>query len=106
MSILIKGMELSKNCYECQFAASYFRPTFASGRKPCSFVCVLTQKALLSTKRNRFCPLVELPPHGRLIDADTLYSTIFIGEQCLYSWDEIEDAIDDAPTIIEAEEGE
>ena len=50
---------------------------------------------------------VPVPPHGELIDRDKFRETMFIGEQCLYSWDEIEDAIDYAPTIIPAsEEGE
>jgi len=46
---------------------------------------------------------VPVPPHGDLIDRDKFRSTVFIGEQCLYSWDELEDAIDYAPTIIPAE---
>ena len=50
---------------------------------------------------------VPVPPHGDLIDRDKFRETMFIGEQCLYSWDEIEDAIDYAPTIIPpSEEGE
>lgn len=50
---------------------------------------------------------VPIPPHGALIDRDKFRETMFIGEQCLYSWDEIEDAIDYAPTVIPAEsEGE
>ena len=46
---------------------------------------------------------VPVPPHGDLIERDKFRETMFIGEQCLYSWDEIEDAIDYAPTIIPAE---
>lgn len=49
---------------------------------------------------------VPVPPHGDLIDRDKFRNTVFIGEQCLYSWDELEDAIDYAPTIIPAEEVE
>lgn len=60
----------------------------------------------LSIPRPSWCPLEEIPPHGDLIDRDKFRSTVFIGEQCLYSWDELEDAIDYAPTVIEAEEGE
>lgn len=50
--------------------------------------------------------VILCPPHGDLIDRDKFRNTVFIGEQCLYSWDELEDAIDYAPTIIPAEEGE
>lgn len=58
----------------------------------------------------RACPLKDLfreailvPDHGDLIERDKLRNIMFIGEQCLYSWDEIEDAIDYAPTIIPAD---
>ena len=53
----------------------------------------------LATRRSD-CPLIPVPDHGRLIDADVLRNVMFIGEQCLFSWDEIQDAIDYAPTII------
>ena len=51
-------------------------------------------------KRHPNCPLIELPPHGRLIDADALKDDGFCDcygcpyERC---------HITDAPTIIEAE---
>ena len=50
------------------------------------------------------CPLVPVPDHGRLIDADEAIAHLFFGEQCLYCWDEIQDAIDATQTIIPAEE--
>ena len=55
------------------------------------------------TARLGDCPITAVPPHGDLIDRDKLRETMFIGEQCLYSWDEIEDAIDFASTIIPAD---
>lgn len=44
-----------------------------------------------------WCPLVELPPHGRLIDADAIqdYNVETFGKRLLI--------IDTAPTVIEAE---
>lgn len=45
MSVLIKGMELPKNCDMCPLA-----DTIICGAQG--------------------CPLIEVPPHGRLIDAD------------------------------------
>ena len=44
-----------------------------------------------------WCPLVELPPHGRLIDADAIqdYNVETFGQRLLI--------IDTAPTVIEAE---
>lgn len=100
MSILIKGVEMPETCYDCPFAAALFRPTHKSGRKPCEYACILTQCALTSTKRNRNCPLAELPPHGRLIDADALDESLGIEDSDIYvHW-----TLESAPTIIEAEE--
>ena len=61
--------------------------------------------------------IVELPPHGRLIDADALakmcqemQSIEWNNKASPYSWsyayESFEGDIDNAPTIIEAEEGE
>ena len=63
------------------------------------------------------CPLVEIPPHGRLIDADELrwcYDNSDVADDVITkeNYDQLKVAvavvrqtIDDAPTIIEAEEG-
>ena len=60
-----------------------------------------------------WCPLIELPPHGRLIDADepiTKISTMMQepdyqheGENWMIGLIMARDAIDDAPTVIKAE---
>lgn len=41
---------------------------------------------------------VQIPPHGRLIDADALMRGVDDGDDVMFVW-----AITDAPTIIEAE---
>lgn len=53
--------------------------------------------------RPSWCPLVPVPPHGRLIDADKLdYSnTDLLGNHIVYMVD-----IEDAPTIIPADKEE
>lgn len=53
-----------------------------------------------NAKRPEDCPLLPIPPHGRLIDADALDSseTDYLGNHFVYLVD-----IDDAPTIIPAE---
>ena len=98
MSILIEGMEMPKNCGICCF------------KDGCEFSVPLTE-------RPSDCPLIEIPPHGRLIDADALMLVIqeYIDE---YGWDvdehgfhsekwcamkETEMAINDAPTVIPAD---
>ena len=95
MSVLIKGMEMPKNCRACRLKMNC---------DDCEgFECVClplhTQIGylddLLTDKRRDDCPLVPVPPHGRLIDADALpYLDI--------EWEDVVDA----PTIIPAEEGE
>lgn len=81
MSVLIKGMELPQNCYECPFEMVEFYD-FEDHVK-----CELTGKLTGINK----CPLVQIPPHGRLIDADALP-------------DRYAEVRDLAPTIIDAEE--
>ena len=64
-------------------------------------------------KRMDKCPLVSIPPHGRLIDADALKERV---TKRLYSsnhgsmaeayYAALIDLIDTAPTIIPEEEGE
>ena len=48
----------------------------------------------------RHCPLVEVPPHGRLIDADELVR-IWTGAKFYGS---IKPIVDARPTVIEAED--
>ena len=81
MSILIKGMEMPKDCIFCPM----FRGAWT--------MCTVLNKTTSVKGRPDDCPLVPVPPHGRLIDADT------INERFL----EVRDL---APTVIEAEEGE
>ena len=102
MSVLVKGMEMPTNCADCPIGNSLccgLMPGVPSLWKEYTI-------AIRTNRRHSRCPLVPVPPHGDLIDRDKFRSTVFIGEQCLYSWDELEDAIDYAPTIIPAEEGE
>lgn len=109
MTILIKGMEMPETCYKCKFALARFDPLPTQKYKRHDFECVLTEKTLTSTKRNRACPLVPVPtPHGRLIDADKLmkvvYSELSYGEEALWAMVFCDGFIGPAPTVIEAEE--
>ena len=97
MSILIPGMEMPKRCKGCQFAG------FGGIRSELS-VCMFTgeSQSILSHERMSKCPLIHVPPHGRLIDADKLdYSkTDLLGDHIVYMVD-----IEDTPTIIPASGG-
>ena len=72
--ILIKGMAMPRSCYDCPLAMQDYTTLFGKNinRTRNSYSCVLTHKAITSTRRNRFCPLVSIPPHGGLIEKGTL----------------------------------
>ncbi len=117
MSILIRGAKMPKSCIECLSTLGLFSKT-----------CPISDDSNIDVEfaKNHIydgCPLVEVPPHGRLIDADKLDLTL----RCMYkSDDNIEgigytdeemalynEAIGDVrnvmrgkPTVIESEEEE
>ena len=92
MSILIKGMEMPKNCTECHARCRLY----LNGRK----------------FRHPNCPLIEVPiPHGLLIDADKLLEKAYWDyNEATHDYNNIkvvsEYGIADAPTVIEAEGSE
>ena len=105
MSILIKDMNIPDKCGHCRFANA--------------FDCTVTG-SFISTHdiRQPDCPLVPIPPHGRLIDADALrknmYHDAFETDTPMQKWDSgcwiryklFELQEEAAPTIIPADEEE
>ena len=91
MSVLIRDMEMPTNCDVCFM------------RDACEYSMPLG-------KRLTECPLVEIPPHGRLIDADvaakqgwTISRTYSASPtEMVYEVKKMTDEV--LPTIIEAEE--
>ena len=86
MSVLIKGMEMPTSCDDCFLPLRY-----------CPY----------AMKPNGKCPLVPVPPHGRLIDADeflkrAIGTKCFRGDYALM----LEELAGESTTIIPAEEGE
>ena len=83
MSILIKGMDMPISCEKCPLCYDYLH-------------CSIDDSLHMSLyNRHPNCPLVEIPtPHGRLIDADKIFT--------YGHWEE--QAVNEAPTILEAEE--
>ena len=119
MSILIKGMKMPERCDNCPFHVRNHGEGFYS--------CVITGHFPIpigDTERSCECVLKELPPHGRLIDADALRKSIKESIDECHKWaDEVEGGemyarvsqslgtfvecslrVKAAPTIIEAEE--
>lgn len=117
MGVYIKGMEMPQNCHECRLYEGDI------------YYCSAADKEIdisdSSEGKCQFCPLVPVPPHGRLIDADALmrefekaertmeqhgreYSCSFMSssQELSTEWYCVEDMLENAPTVIEAEEGE
>lgn len=99
MSILIKGMETPINCRTCLFSGYVGRGLELN-------VCTFTGEHQLASSPERMsgCPLIELPPHGDLIDRDALPIHGLSrrgGEWLMYTE---ADEIMNAPAIIPAEE--
>ena len=94
MGIYIHGMKLDGRPHKALF-------TERDGK----FVLVVETQYSFSDKEIKVYPVEELPPHGRVIDADACED---------YFFEHLSDAgmagamnaIDEMPTIIPAEEGE
>ena len=97
MGVYIKGMEMPKSCLSCPLQGG-------------TADCRLTQKTYnwCLPERPSDCPLVPVPKHGRMIDADALLFGCerIEGKYATREYAFSQSAIEKAPTIIPAEEGE
>lgn len=101
MSVYIPGMEMPKSCSECPLETDYGTCGFYS------FFVEAGHDSMPYSRRDD-CPLVPVPPHGRLIDGDVMCN------ECRRTAEEYDGIYPDctycpahlAPTIIPAEEGE
>lgn len=93
MSVYIKNMEMPKSCDECPCFSEYDACDVTGSWK-------FADEFDKGKERLPDCPIVPIPNHGRLIDADKLdYSnTDLLGNHIVYMVD-----IEDAPTIIPAD---
>lgn len=108
------NMEMPTSCYDCDFVYQD-----KDSEHNVYWTCAAVHKSACMHERRDDCPLIPIPEHGRLIDADALLMQInhevmeaYMDGACygahpssehLYLLGEI---IDDAPTIIAAEEDE
>lgn len=114
MSVLIKDMVMPKSCQECMAYVCYKQWSGDIGDE----FCGLTKNNIPSEGVPNWCPLVELKPHGDLIDRNDLkkeYAMGFDCNNCVSNWKSCQyDAfyakmdfclmLDDAPVVIEAED--
>ena len=104
MSVLIEGMDMPENCWDCSLLNASSCP------------CKNYSSALeYTTSRHPDCPLIEVPePHGRLGDLDELEQMFadidnapysgFDGTEPFYSAEDAAKIISLAPTVILASE--
>ena len=112
MSVIIKGMKMPESCDECRIMV--FEDTNCVPELFCGCPIVFQAHPQGVGYRPGYCPLVPVPPHGRLIDADAVYKRL--QKQAMSVWGDgnpryqivldVMDAIRFAKTVIEAEEGE
>lgn len=82
MSVYIRDMEMPNGCDDCFLA-------------DCYWAC---------NSRSKHCPLIPVPDHGDLIDAQEVLQKIIQHDFATYSdYEMVFDTIDNAPTIIPAE---
>ena len=114
--VLIKDMKMPERCDECRLMV--FEDTNCVPELYCG--CPIVFKAIPQGENNRpdYCPLVELPPHGDLIDREKTVNRITelsgkITNQLDYYASAAYTLIalflqnkHEFPTVIEAEDGE
>lgn len=93
MGVYIPNKRLPHDCEDCEFCIIN-----RHDRGDDSLCSLVFRETHSWDKRAEFCPLVEVKPHGRLIDADAL-TEVF--SECHDDW--VKHQVEIAPTIIEAE---
>ncbi len=106
MSILITGMKMPKNCVDCplfeslyHFHGCHAKPESFNDRDMWTFAV---------GDRPSWCPLVEVPQHGRLIDADDVFHvlTSYYHHSTDFQHEALKEALARVSTIIGAEAGD
>ena len=101
--MILIDMKFPECCFSCGLSHSAFYRCLG---------CSLTGKTITADRaekmRMKDCPLVALPPHGRLIDADALADQAFSyelndGDSCSELSMVFLKDVEKAPTVIPAE---
>ena len=101
MSVLIRGMEMPKNCAECKM---WCICECLNEFEDFESICDAVEDGDLVRDKN--CPLVEIPtPHGRIIDVSTVEEIRFHDADGYHviNGEQLCELEIDAPTVIEAE---
>ena len=100
--IYISGMEMPTNCTKCPCSNDETR------------YCHAANEYIPMLGKPQFCPIIPVPDHGRLIDADALQSVTIeqqsndynikaVPRNWAYAFCAFEEIVADAPTVIPAD---
>ena len=89
MSVIVKSMEMPQNCGEC--ALYIDGACYGKGYRD--------YRSIMDTAKPDDCPLIELPPHGRLADLDKMINDFWDCDSMIIGNYELEKI----KTVIEAE---
>ena len=95
MSVIVKNMEMPQNCGECAFYID--GACYGKGYRD--------YRSIMDTAKPDDCPLVELPPHGRLADLDQMIEDYWDGNHMEIDEGDLK-AISQYKVVIEAEGSE
>ena len=103
MGVYIEDMEKPKSCAECE----WLRQHIPGGQYWCKRTNTMVHATWASANLNpvpQSCPVIPVPEHGRLIDADALFKEIGMdGRFGVLEAICIQSIILDTPTIIPAD---
>ena len=115
MGVYIPNLEIPTSCFDCPVSHPALG-NLGAAILGCPLIGKTLSAPFCEEKRMDNCPLVPVPPHGRLIDADalrqTMYHEAFETDSPMQKWDSgcwirykmFERLEENAPTIIPAEE--
>lgn len=100
--VLIKNMEKPRCCGDCKFCLGRAGGTIREIEMYCfltgSTLCLYKNRETIEHIIHGNCPLVEVPKHGRLVEADKLQAKFFPDEDAYR-------IIENEPTVLEANNG-
>ena len=103
--LYIPGAKVPASCNKCYDIGLAHRLRDLGGHCPRMDLHYSPDEQSFKNDRRADCPLVDVPPHGRLIDADALISRCKDQKGSYYGHDSavIGEAVEFAPTVIPAD---
>ena len=98
--IYISGLQMPKGCATCPYCdRAWNKPKCKAKSMQGRF---MEQRLNLDRTRQKWCPLIPVPDHGRLVDADKIHFTGEYGGIRVAT----KSLIDAMPTVIPADESD